>query len=471
MGDGGLAGGAPFALRCVRGVADGWDGGRSPKPLSPKRPSPNARTMLPVRRPLRHIRTFLPPALAVLVGVAFVAGGVARVLERGGEPGSRVRATISAVEAMSGEVEGYLRAVEPREFRFPDDHGPHPGYRTEWWYFTGNLEDEDGRRFGYQLTFFRNEVAPPLGDPDLLGGDVSVTVEEASPDGGATARTSAWATRDVYMAHFAVTDVEGGDFHAFDRFARGAMGLAGARARPFHVWLEGWELRAVDDDRDFPSRLRASDGEVAIDLVLEAGKPPVLQGIDGLSPKGPEPGNASYYYAHTRMPTRGTIRIGEATYSVHGNSWMDREWGTSALGEDQEGWDWFSIQLSDGAEVMFWQLRTRVMGAERFAEGAVVEPDGERRYVHRDQARLEVLDHWTSPRDGTRYPARWRLQITGEDVDLEISPLLADQEMNLAVRYWEGAVRVHGTRAGRSVDGYGYVEMTGYGGEADPRRR
>lgn len=420
--------------------------------------------------------TTLIAAVFTVVWFAGRSGTPAPGLRRS-DPG--VRATLSAVEAMGGDDTGYARATEPRPFTFPEDHGAHPGYRTEWWYVTGNLETDTGRRFGYQLTFFRNEMAPPPAratSPDGSPRAVSDT-NPAAVDAKATAEvsssgsTSDWATRDVYMAHLAVTDVEGEVFHAFERFSRGALELAGAESHPFRVWLESWEMAAVGEDSTFPVRLKAADGEIAIDLVVDAGKAPVLQGIDGLSPKGPEPGNASYYYAITRMPTRGTIRVGEAVHEVNGSSWMDREWGTSALGEDQVGWDWFSLQLSDGGEVMHWQLRPSREGVERFSEGAVIDADGTRRYVRGDQARLDVLGHWNSPLDGTTYPSHWRLRIDDEEVDLEVTPLLADQELDLTVRYWEGAVRVEGTRAGRPVHGYGFVEMTGYGDHEGGGRR
>lgn len=382
--------------------------------------------------------------LAFLMAIAAIAGLglVLHALSSRPAPGNAVRATLTAVGAMGGDVEGYERAYGPRQFTFPEDHGPHPGYRTEWWYLTGNLATAEGREFGYQLTFFRNALAAD-----------------------APERQSAWATDQVYMAHFAVTDVETNRFHAFDRFGRGALGLAGAEREPFRVWLEDWKLESLGPE-GVPFRARAAEGDVAIDFILEAGKPPVLQGEEGLSQKGPEPGNASYYYSFTRMPTRGTIRIGETEFEVTGASWMDREWSTSALGGDQVGWDWFSLQLDDGRDLMYFQIRQSDGRPDEYSTGSLVGVDGAKeRALRAGDAELRVLDHWTSPRDGTRYPARWRLTIPTEALDLTITPVIPDQELNLAVRYWEGAVRVAGTAGGRPIGGQGYVEMTGY---ADP---
>ena len=220
----------------------------------------------------------------------------------------------SAVQSAGGiATAGFARATAPREFVFPQDHGPHPEYAIEWWYYTGNLDTAQGRHFGYQLTFFRIGLTP-------------------TP----AARASDFATSNIYMAHFALTDVANQKFYAFERFSRGAAGLAGAQGQPFRVWLEDWDAAGAGAD-GLPMRLQAAQDDVAIDLTLEGGKPIVLQGDHGLSQKSDEPGNASYYYSLTRMPTRGTIRVGAETSDVSGLSWMDREWSTSSLGAECGG--------------------------------------------------------------------------------------------------------------------------------------
>jgi predicted secreted hydrolase len=385
-----------------------------------------------------HGRGLVIGVAVVLVGLAAGAAWVTRdaSLPSEGEPTLRVA---EALGEPDGGTEGYARALEPRELRFPEDHGPHPDFRTEWWYWTGNLTTADGHDFGYQLTLFRSALAP----------------EDKE-------RASAWGTRQVYMGHLALSDIGGGRFHAFERFSRSALGLAGARAEPFRVWLEGWSAEAMAEGA-LPMRLTAREEGVSLELELEAGKPPVLQGNQGLSQKGPEPGNASYYYSLTRMPTRGRVTVDGRAYAVAGQSWMDREWSTSALGENQVGWDWFALQLSDGSELMYYQLRQRDGSPDPFSAGTFVPARDESARLSREDVRVEVLDTWKSPRGGATYPARWRLSVPSQALTLDITPALADQELSVSVRYWEGSVRLTGTHAGQPVEGRGYVELTGYG--------
>lgn len=352
-----------------------------------------------------------------------------------------VSAGLSAAGALAGsDTAGFARATGPRPFEFPRDYGPHPEYRTEWWYLTGTLESDAGRDFGFQLTFFRTALQP---EP----------VE----------RASVWNTNQVWMAHFAVTDVDAGQHHAFERFARGAAGLAGAMAAPFRVWLHEWEL-AGTGDAAFPMQLLARQDDTELQLVLDEGKGPVLQGEEGWSRKGPEPGNASYYLSWTRMPARGTVTVDGERHDVVGTAWMDREWSTSALGPDVEGWDWYSLQLSDGRELMFFELRRSDGGTDPMNHGSLVAEDGGVQALASDDVQIEVLDHWESPVDGTRYPARWRIRVPSEELDLTLVPKLADQEMRLSFRYWEGAVDIEGMAGERPVTGSGYVELTGYAG-------
>jgi predicted secreted hydrolase len=340
---------------------------------------------------------------------------------------------------------GYARALAPRAFRFPADHGPHPDFRTEWWYFTGNLASPAGRRFGFQLTFFRSALAP---------------AEPASPP-----RASAWATRQAWLAHFALGDVQGKRFRAFESWGREALGIAGGRAEPLRVWLRGWSAEARSPS-GLPLRLRAeAEGpeRIALDLVLEPGKPLVLQGDRGLSRKSAEPGNASYYYSLPRLPARGEITLGADRFPVSGLAWMDREWSTSALGRGQVGWDWFSLQLSDGRELMLYRLRRADGSADPASSGTLIGRDGRPRTLAADAVEIQVLDHWTSPGSGVRYPSGWRLRIPAEALDLTVRPLLADQEVRTSFRYWEGAVAVSGAAGAAPVRGQGFAELTGYG--------
>ena len=335
---------------------------------------------------------------------------------------------------------GFARAAPPRVFHFPADHGPHPEFRTEWWYYTGNLATPDGRGFGFQLTFFRRALAP------------------RPPD-----RPSPWATNQIYLAHFALSDLGDGSFRSFERTARGALDLAGARAFPFHVWLDGWSAAASGSEAT-SIRLRAAAGSppVAVDLALGQGKPPVLEGDRGLSRKGAEPGQASYYYSLTRMPAAGSVRVGVRSFAVRGLAWMDREWSTGSLGRDQVGWDWFALQLDDGRDLMLYRLRRRDGGADPVSAGTVVDPAGGSRPLAWSEVRVTVLDRWTSPRSGASYPARWRLALPALGLDLDVRPALADQELDTSFRYWEGAVIVAGTSRGAPLHGQGYAELTGY---------
>ncbi|MDX1501053.1 MAG: lipocalin-like domain-containing protein [Thermoanaerobaculia bacterium] len=343
----------------------------------------------------------------------------------------------------SADTEGFARAVEPREFVFPGDHGPHPGFRTEWWYVTGNLRSPGGRRFGYQVTFFRNELTP---DPPR--------------------RASAWAAAATWMAHFAVVDGRTGRFHPFERFARGALGLAGAAGPPREVWLEEWRLEHLPEADAF--RVTAADGEVGLDVTATPAKPPVLQGDRGLSPKGRAPGNASYYYSLTRMATRGTLRLGGRVFEVAGASWMDREWSTSALEEGQVGWDWFALQLADGRDLMFYRLRRADGTTDPISAGSLVEADGSARELTSDEVRIFATRRWTAE-DGVTYPVAWRLEVPAAGLDLAVEAIADDQEHRHTFRYWEGAVDVAGG-GDEGVEGVGYVELTGYA-DVDVRAR
>jgi predicted secreted hydrolase len=267
------------------------------------------------------------------------------------------------------------------------------------------------------------------------------------------------------MAHFALTDVEGKSFYAIERFSRGALGLAGITTQPFRAWLDDWELFGDDPP---PFRLHAGTESVGLELDLSSAKPTVLQGDRGLSRKGRKRGNASYYYSMTRMPTRGVVILGLETIAVQGSSWLDREWSTSALEPSQTGWDWFALQLSDGRDLMLYQLRLEDGTVDPLSSGSLVARDGSVKRLDSSNFSIEPLDSWTSPATRVRYPALWRIVVPDERLELTVKPRLADQELSLSVRYWEGAVRVSGTSDGSALTGDGYVELTGY---EDPSAR
>jgi predicted secreted hydrolase len=342
--------------------------------------------------------------------------------------------------AGAASVEGFSRAERPQPVVFPADHGPHPDFQTEWWYFTGNLDTADGHHFGYELTFFRRALAPPA--------------ERA-------ARPSDWAADQIYMAHLALTDVAGREFQAVERFSRGAAGLAGAQAAPFTVWLEDWSISEMEGG-DW--RLQAAAEGLALELTLRDTKGPILQGDRGYSRKGPEPGNASYYYSLTRLETAGSVQVAGERYKVAGLSWMDHEYSTSALSAGQVGWDWFSLQLDDGSELMVFQIRRDDGSIDPYSSGTLVSADGWTRHLERDDFQIMVERTWRSPHTGADYPAGWTIRVPVTGLTLRLEPYLADQELNVSYTYWEGAVRITGERDGRPVSGDGYVELTGYAG-------
>lgn len=350
-------------------------------------------------------------------------------------PAPAAPTSTAVATALGGDdTTGYARAWQPRPLQFPADHGPHPDFRNEWWYFTGNLTAADGRALGYQLTLFR----------------IALTPQPVAAD-------SAWRARELYMGHFALSDVAGGQHVSFERFSRAALDLAGAQAEPFRVWLEDWSARSVSDGALFPLRLRAVEDNTAIDLTLTTDKPLVLQGNQGLSQKSAEAGNASYYYSYTRLPTVGTVTVGGQRFTVTGSSWLDREWSTSALGAEQSGWDWFALQLADGRDLMYYRLRRTDGSVDPHSQGVLVAADGSVTRLTAEAVSVQPQAFWTSPHTGDRYPLRWQLQIPAHNLALTVTARLPDQEMQTSVRYWEGAVSVSGT-----VAGVGYLEMTRY---------
>ena len=335
---------------------------------------------------------------------------------------------------------GFARALEVRPFELPQDHGPHPDFQTEWWYYTGNMQSETGEQFGFQLTFFRRGLSP-----GVIGGG----------------RASGLATNQIYFAHFALSDIGSGEHHAYERFSRGAGDLAGASGAPFRVWLEDWSAQAIDEEGG-EVRLVASEGTIGIELVLRSAKPIVLHGEQGLSRKSDSPGNASYYLSYTRMVAEGTIAVEGKTVAVQGEGWFDHEWSTSALAPGAVGWDWFALQLSDGREIMLARIRNADGSIDPVSGGTLVEADGSPRLLAPGEVEIQVLSHWKSPETTAVYPSAWRVVIPSAGLDLQLRPWLESQEMNLRIVYWEGAVRVEGVSQGVEVQGHGYVELTGY---------
>lgn len=352
------------------------------------------------------------------------------------------RATLPVVAGIrflaGAEAPGFARALVPRAFEFPADHGSHPGYRTEWWYFTGNLAGPAQRHFGFELALFRIALAP-------------APIERASQ----------WAAQQIWMAHFALTDTAAGRFDAAERLTRGALGLAGATTAPWRVWVEDWSAQG-SPAREGMVRLQADAQGVGIDLELRGFERIVAQGEGGLDRKGAGNGNASYYYSAPRLDVIGRVRTAAGdVVPVGGHAWMDREWATSALEADVEGWDWFALQLDDGRDLMFYRLRRQDGTSSPFSGGSLTDAAGATQRLGAADVELEIADEWLSPASGVRYPVGWRLRVPRAGLDLDVRPRLRDQELTLAVRYWEGAV-IATDRAGGTVRGQGYVELVGY---------
>ena len=345
-----------------------------------------------------------------------------------------------------GKGEGgfvYKRALPGREFSFPADHTSHPDFKTEWWYYTGHLESETGKRYGYQVTFFRFGLR-----------DRQQPVKDKAP-----------LFTELYMAHFALSDLNKKKFYFRERINRGYGERAGAATNRYLVWNEDWKVTGDAKNHS----IQASDRGTALRLKLTSFKPPVLHGQGGLSRKGEGEGRASYYYSLTRMQTEGELTIDGRKEHVRGFSWMDHEFGSNQLREDQVGWDWFSIQLDNQTELMLFLIRRKDGSPDPYSSGTLVSADGATKHLALNDFHIEALDRWKSPKSGGNYPMKWKVSIPGEEIELEIVPGFPDQELitnrSTRVTYWEGAVRINGTVRQKPVAGAGYVEMTGYAGK------
>lgn len=331
----------------------------------------------------------------------------------------------------------FEEVLPERVLTFPKDHGKHQETQTEWWYFTGNLDSKDNQ-WGFQLTFFRR----------------SMLKEKAFKE-------SAWGIRDLYPAHFAITDVTGGRFFHSEIISREGPGLAQAKDDDLNVYVKNWQ--AYRDGQTI--KLYAVEGPYRIELSLVPSKPIVLHGDNGFSRKAKNPKQASYYYSLTRMQASGTLQFDGTNHEVSGLVWMDHEFGSSILSDDQVGWDWFSIQLDDGLELMVFSLRD-IRGAFEKPFGTLVLSDGKPVELSEKGIKINPIGSWTSPRTGTKYPSGWIVRVEDEEIELTVKPVIPDQELSTSgstqVTYWEGAIRVSGKRRGLPVTGRGYVELVGY---------
>jgi predicted secreted hydrolase len=335
----------------------------------------------------------------------------------------------------------YRLALPGRSMAFPADHYSHPDYKTEWWYYTGHLETESGKRYGYQVTFFRFGVRDRQNN-----------------------RQEQPLFTDLYMTHFALSDSAKKEFRFRERINRGYGGKAGAATDKYLVWNEDWKVEG--DERDH--KIEVKDRATGLSLALKSLKPPVLHGANGHSQKGQGEGRASYYYSLTRMRTEGELTIDGKQEKVRGLSWMDHEFGSNQLREDQVGWDWFSIHLDNQTELMLYLMRRKDGSVDPYSSGTLVRADGSTKHLKLQDYGVRVVERWKSPKSGAEYPIKWHVTIPSEEIKLEIAPRFPQQELitnrSTRVTYWEGAVSVKGSFRVRPVSGQGYVEMTGYAG-------
>jgi predicted secreted hydrolase len=349
--------------------------------------------------------------------------------------------TFTQALALSPQPSSFKVALPGYKYKFPADHRAHNEYRTEWWYYSGHLQAEGGKEFGFELTFFRSAVSPPGG----IKGDVG-------------------AAHNAYMAHFTVTDVAKQKFYQEEKLSHSGLASSGASESTYKLWMGTWGVQQVAGKHV----LTAGDKDVSINLVLSEGKAPTIHGQNGISQKAPCAGCASHYYSLTRMPVNGKLTIAGKSLAVKGIAWMDHEFGTNQLSADEIGWNWYSIQLDDNTELMLYAMRLRNGQYDPSSAGTIIFADGRLEHLAFSSYQVSAQSSWSSPHTYANYPANWHVVVPGKNIDLNIEPLLADQEVvsiSGENTYWEGACKVVGTKDGKPIHGRAYVELAGYAEE------
>ena len=333
----------------------------------------------------------------------------------------------------------YRAALPGYRFEFPRDHFSHPDFQTEWWYCTGNVKSAEGRKFGFELTFFRQAVSR---DP---------------------AKTTAWDVKDLYLAHLALSDLDGGKFFHTERTNRSGPGIAGVREAGGRIWNGNWQIQWDGSGQ----KLQAIDERFELHLTLDSAKRPVIHGENGVSSKAEGVGRASHYISLTRLETSGSIDLGGKKFLVTGTSWMDHEFFTHQLEGSQTGWDWLSLQLADDTELMLFHIRRNDGSIDSYSAGTYIDGQGKTTHLRAGDFTLEPLEEkWTSPITRAKYPIHWKIAVPTLGLELEGKTPLASQELSgktkFAPNYWEGAIVLTGRRNSQPLDGVGYLEMTGY---------
>src|SRR6202453_1932165 len=346
------------------------------------------------------------------------------------------------VTAPSALAQDYKIAQPGYSFSFPRDYFNHEDYQTEWWYYTGNVKAADGHRFGFELTFFRQGVSR-------------------------AARSSSWFVDDLWMAHIALSDLTGGRFYSEERLNRAGPGVAGAAAQAGLVWNGNWQAHISEQSEE----LRGVAGKFSLALQLKPVKRPAIQGQDGVSRKAEGAGHASHYFSLPRLSTIGSIALNGKTYQVEGTSWIDHEFFTGSMAENETGWDWLSVQLADGAELMLYRLRHKDGSIDPSSSGSYVDASGKSQFLSAgDFTMTPTADTWTSPATKATYPVRWHVSVPRLNMQLDVTTPLRSQELasKLGTSYWEGAIDVVGARNQSPLRGVGYLEMTGYAETGKP---
>ncbi|MGB2671425.1 MAG: lipocalin-like domain-containing protein [Candidatus Acidiferrum sp.] len=333
----------------------------------------------------------------------------------------------------------YRTAVPGYRFEFPRDYFNHPDFQTEWWYYTGNLKSTNGHRYGFELTFFREAVSR---DPS---------------------QSATWDVKDIYIAHLALSDLDGRHFYHAERTNRAGPGIAGVNESIGRIWNGDWQIQWQGSDQ----KLLAIDSRFQLHLTLHSEKPPILQGENGVSQKAEGAGHASYYISLTRMAATGSLELRGESLEVAGLAWMDHEFFTHQLESNQIGWDWLSLQLEDHTELMLFHIRRKDGSLDPFSAGTYIDAQGKSTHLRANDFVLQPLaENWTSLVTHATYPIAWKVAIPKLGIELETHTPLPGQELagnaTFLPAYWEGAITLAGRREKIPLNGVGYLEMTGY---------